>query len=440
MAKVALIYPYFRTKAPTELLFTPLGIAYLASQLHSLGINSKIFDCTFRTFEEFASSLNEYQPDIVGIYCMVTLSRNTFKIAEMVRSNIPGCLLVAGGPLPTLYPEHFDGPFDFVFRGEADLSFPRFCKDFNTSVISGVNQLSNLHLDTYPGLYTQQNGLKINNPPIHHTENEINSFPLPFRGDFDHASYQNAGLKKDGNKTTSIVTTYGCPFGCDFCSKPVFGNIFRKRNIDKTIEEVEQIRTLGYDTLWIADDNFTLDVNYLKEFCNRMIDQNMKWSCLSRVTGINIEIATLMKQAGCRRVYLGLESGSQETLQIMNKKATLEEGKKAISCFRTAGIEVGAFFIVGYPGETISSVEDTFRFALSQPLDEISFNVPFPLPGSRLFERVNGLNVNKDWNKENEATFVYKTEFDEAWIRRRIAETMEIFSKMSSLHSAAPVE
>src|SRR5512141_3502608 len=102
MPRVALVYPYFRTRAPTELLFAPLGVAYQAGQLRRLGIEVRIFDCTFSTFEQISESLHSYRPDIAGIYCMVTLSRHTFRIAEMIRKDLPECLLVAGGPLPTL--------------------------------------------------------------------------------------------------------------------------------------------------------------------------------------------------------------------------------------------------------------------------------------------------------------------------------------------------
>jgi radical SAM superfamily enzyme YgiQ (UPF0313 family) len=201
------------------------------------------------------------------------------------------------------------------------------------------------------------------------------------------------------------------------------------------LNEIEQIRQLGYDSLWIADDSFTLDLKYLREFCRRMTDRKIKWSCLSRVNGINLDIVRRMKLAGCSRVYLGLESGSQETLTLMNKKATLQDGINAVQLFHEAGIEVAAFFIVGYPGETISSVEKTFRLALSLPLDEISFNVPFPLPGSQLFERVSELEQERDWDKENEVTFVYRSEFDEDWLRGRIVETMHAFSEKKRVKS-----
>lgn len=428
MPRVALVYPYFRTRAPTELLFAPLGVALLATHLHEFGIEARVFDCTFSTFDQIRESLLDYKPDIVGVHSMVTLSRNTFRIARMVRTDLPGCLLVAGGPLPTLYPERFNARFDAVFRGEADVSFPLFCRDFLRLPNGSPRDLSSLPVAAYAGLFVQRDEFSIENPPIHHSEQELSSFPLPYRGDFDHGAYQQAGLLNDGKKTTSIITTFGCPFDCDFCSRPVFGRTFRRRGLESVLEEIEQIRQLGYDSLWIADDNFTLDLSYLKEFCRRMLGRNMTWSCLSRVTGLKPEIARMMRDAGCRRVYLGLESGSEETLRLMNKKATLVEGVRAVSIFHEVGIEVAAFFIVGYPGETVSSIEATFRLAISLPLDSISFNVPFPLPGSRMFERVAELDKNKDWDTENEVTFVYRSEFDEAWLRRRIEETTLAFA------------
>jgi anaerobic magnesium-protoporphyrin IX monomethyl ester cyclase len=428
MPRVALVYPYFRTRSATELLFPPLGIASLASQLHVLGIETKIFDCTFETFEGIQEKLTSYQPDIVGIYSMVTLSRNTFRIASMVRSDLPGSLLVAGGPLPTLYPERFGAFFDVVFRGESDLSFPRFCKDLPGSKLSGW-RLNELPLESYAGLFIQKDGFHIENPTIHHPEKELNSFPLPYRGDFDHAAYQQVWTQQNSPRTTSILITLGCPFSCDFCSRPIFGNLFRRRNLDLVFDEIEQIRHLGYDSLWIADDNFTLDIAYLKEFCRRMTGRKMEWSCLSRVTRIDEDLTRFMKASGCQRVYLGLETGNKDTLALMKKQATLEEGRNAVHLFHEAGIEVAAFFIVGYPQETVSAIEDTFRYALELPLDYISFNVPFPLPGSRLFDRVSQLDKDKDWETENEVTFVFKSEFDPGWLQRRIQQTMQAFAE-----------
>jgi anaerobic magnesium-protoporphyrin IX monomethyl ester cyclase len=428
MPKVALVFPYFRTRVPTEMLFPPLGAAALAAQLARTGVEARVFDGTFQTLGGIRQALKSYQPDVVGIYCMITLSRNTFQIAELVRNDLPEALLVAGGPLPTLYPDHFTGPFDAVFRGEADLSFPRFCRDY---LGQGLNRgtLARLALPSYEGLTIQNHNAQVSNPFVHYPESAIQAFPIPDRSHFDHAAYQAAWSEAEGFKTTSIMTTLGCPFSCDFCSRPVFGNVFRRRNLDAVFEEISQIRRLGYDSLWIADDNFTLDLEFARQFCERMEGQGLTWTCLSRVTGLDQALVRAMKRAGCRRVYLGLEAGSPETLKLMHKHATLDDGAAAVALFHAAGVETAAFFIVGYPGETTASIEATFRHALSLPLDKISFNVPFPLPGTKLFERVAGLDEAKDWNQENEVTFVYDSEFDPAWLRGRIRETMALFAE-----------
>src|SRR3990172_7034416 len=180
MSRVAIVFPYFGTRAPTEMLFPPLGAAFLTSQLRQLRIETRVFDCTFGSFRQLQRDLIAYQPEIVGIYSMVSFSRNTFRIAEMVRAHIPHSLLIAGGPLPTLYPERYSRYFDAVFRGEADLSFPRFCRDLLAQK-TPRQRLEDLSLDSYAGLFIQNHGVLVNNPTIHYTEREINSFPLPDR-------------------------------------------------------------------------------------------------------------------------------------------------------------------------------------------------------------------------------------------------------------------
>ncbi len=426
MGRVALIFPYFRTRAATELLFPPLGLAALAAQLRQLGLDTKVFDCTFGSFSRLRRDVRSFGPDIVGIASMVSLTRSTLRIAEMIRTDLPGSVLVAGGPLPTVFPGRYIGHVDAVFRGEADLSFPRFCADL--LAWGGMPAPDGLPLDSYPGLFIACDDLQVDNPTVHHSERELASFPLPDRSDFDHAAYQREWRRATGVAVTSIILSLGCPYGCDFCSKPVFGTMVRRRDLDVVFDEIDRLRTLGYDGLWIADDTFTLDLPYLEEFCRRIAARRMTWSCLSRADAVTTDIARLMKGAGCRRVHLGLESGSDATLQLMNKHVTVEEGRRAACIYREAGIEVAAFFIVGYPGETEASIEQTFALTLELPLDAISFNVPMPLPGSALYERLGRPDEGKDWTRENEITFVFSSDIDEAWLRRRVDETMRAFT------------
>ncbi len=426
-SRVALVFPYFRTRVATEMLLPPLGLAALSAQLRRHGLEARVFDCTFGTFDRLRADLRAYRPDIVGLSSMVSLTRNTVRIAEMVRAELPGCLVVAGGPLPTVFPHRYLGHVDAVFRGEADLSFPRFCADY-LGLPASPAELGELPLDAYAGLFVQDGDLHVDNPAVHHGESELAGFPLPDRSDFDHAAYQREWLRTSGRKVTSLLATFGCPYSCDFCSRPVFGSLVRHRDLDTVFAEIDQVRALGYDSLWIGDDIFTLESGYLEAFCRRIAPLGMTWTCLSRANGMGLATARSMKAAGCRKVYLGLESGNQTTLDLMRKQITVDQGVRATQLYREAGIDVAAFFIVGYPGETVASIEDTFRLALTLPLDEVSFTVPVPLPGSQLFERLGGSDEGRDWQRENEVTFLYPSEIDEAWLRRRVDETMRAFA------------
>jgi anaerobic magnesium-protoporphyrin IX monomethyl ester cyclase len=427
---VTLIYPYFRSKDPVEKLFPPLGIAYLAAQLRERGIPVTVTDCTFEDFATVIERTAESRPAIIGISIMVTMSRNAFDLLEALKERLPETLFVAGGPLPTVYPALFGEKFDAVFCGEGDVTFPRFCQDYLSSG-SSPRDLKTLDPASCPGLYISSGGQVRSSSPVHQPSSVLDLLPLPDRSVFDHPRYQAEMEKNTGLKQTTLMVTRGCPFSCDFCSKPVWGDLFRKPPLEKVFAEIEEIRSLGYTSLWIADDCFTLDPEYLTAFCREMIrrDVPVGWTCLSRVDQLTPELAGLMKRAGCIRVYLGLESGSNETLMLMNKKVTVEQGIRAVHLFSRAGIGTAGFFMVGYPGETIESIKKTFALALSLPLDEAWFTIPLPLPGTPLFARIADLRKWEDWAISNQVKFVYPSEFDEHWLEHRISDTMKAFRK-----------
>jgi anaerobic magnesium-protoporphyrin IX monomethyl ester cyclase len=424
MTKVLLIYPYFQTGKNQDILFPPLGISSLAARVKEEGISVKKLDCTFLTLDAAVSTACEYMPDIIGIYIMTTMSQNALVLLDKIKQSIESAIYIAGGPLPSLYPTKFAEKFDFVFQGEAAISFPDFCVDYS-KCRDKESFFMQMDSSRYPGIYSQQIG-GINEPPMHLSEEEINKQPNPDRNGFCHEMYQKLGVKKTGRKTASIMMTYGCPYHCDFCSKPIFGEEVRCRSLDRIFEEIHEIILFGYDSLWIADDTFTCNEGFLKDFCQRLIDEdlNLSWSCLSRVDGMSDDAYSLMKQSGCQKVYLGIESGNDSVLELMNKGTNTAMIRHAVAAFHENGLACHGFFIVGYPGETVATIEETFAFALSLKLDDVSFNVPYPLPGSKLFDRVSGLSAD-DWTVENETRFLYESEFDANWLQQRIEETID---------------
>jgi len=164
----------------------------------------------------------------------------------------------------------------------------------------------------------------------------------------------------------------------------------------------------------------------------------MEWECLSRVDTIDTETAQKMKQAGCVRVFFGIESGNDAVLALMNKKTTVDKARKAVFTTKSAEIQVGAFFIVGYPGETDKTILDTLKFASSLPLDYLSFTMPYPIPGTSLYDKVKDTIIFDDWNEPKHRTLtehklIYRSDFSEAKLKFAIVKGSVQFKLRKSL-------
>ena len=251
---------------------------------------------------------------------------------------------------------------------------------------------------------------------------DLDRIPFPARNLFDNRMYIDYWKKRFGYSATSVMTTRGCPFSCEFCSNAVFGTSYRERSSENVLNEVEETLALGYDQIHFADDVFTLNNRRIKQICEdiRMRGLEFKWECLARVDSIDKATADAMKNAGCDRVFFGIESGDESTLKLMKKRISLDQARNAVDAARSSGLKTGAFFILCYPGENDDTVLKTIRFATSLPLDYLSFTIAYPLPGTALYERVKSREV-KDWRLEpnllSDHSLIYESEFSEAKMR-----------------------
>jgi len=196
------------------------------------------------------------------------------------------------------------------------------------------------------------------------------------------------------------------------------------------VDEFEEIAALGYDRVWFSDDCFTLNRQHILDVCNELVRRKVSigWECLSRVDTMDKEVAQGMKKAGCIRVFFGIESGNDSVLGLMNKHITTSQAKSAVYAARAAGLKTGAFFIVGYPGETNETVLDTVRFASALPLDYLSFTLPYPIPGTPLYERVKDKDVSIEaWEEPKNYRLIrhkllYASGFSEGKLKFAIAK------------------
>ena len=392
--KISLIYPYFHPTNDNSIFrFPPLGLGYLAAALKKCGFQVDLVDCTFLTFSEAVDRVKRAKPEIIGFYSMFSMKKTTLELARTMKRESGGdcCLFVVGGPLPSWSPESFLDSFDVVAVGEGEETMIELAACVSKGIgFSGVRGL--VYRDGENTVRTDDRGFIRN----------LNSLAFPLRELFDNEAYKRYYLDRFGYSTSSMITSRGCPFSCDFCSRPIFGSDIRTRSIGNIVDEVEEIQALGYDRVWFADDCFTIDRKHLLGVCDEIVRRkvDIAWECLSRVDTMDGEVAKGMKRAGCLRVFFGIESGNDSVLSLMNKRITSSQAERAVFVAKNAGLQVGAFFIVGYPGETNKTVLDTVRFASGLPLDYLSFTLPYPIPGTPLYERVKDKDVFiEDWEE-----------------------------------------
>ena len=378
MSSLLLVYPYFRPRVDrSQFRFPPLGLLYVAAAARAAGHDVRVLDCTFLRREEAARLALAARADVVGISCLSTLEDDCVGLARLLRGRCR--LLVAGGPLPTCDPGRFLEDFDVVVRGEGEHTVVELMAAFDEGG----------DLAAVPGVVTPASRERGVSPP-RPFEQDLDALPFPARDLLPTASYIADGRRRKGAAVTTVMSTRGCPYACDFCSNVVFGASYRARSAGDVGDEIEQALGLGYDRISFADDVFTLERDRVAAVCEEVRRRRLRfaWECLGRVDGFDAQLARLLRSAGCDRVFFGIESGVDDVLRLMNKRTTAEQSRRAVLAAHEAGLRVGAFFILCYPGETDDTVLETLRFLTALPLGYAGLTVPYPLPGTGLYERM----------------------------------------------------
>jgi anaerobic magnesium-protoporphyrin IX monomethyl ester cyclase len=412
MTSVLLIYPFFKPRRDRSVFrFPPLGPGYIAASLQKAGHNVSLIDCTFLERKEALRRAMEVGADVVGIYCMTTMLDDCLWFADQLRRQ--SRLLMAGGPLPTCDPSAFMEHFDIVVRGEAEQTVVDLLEAFEQG--STFENVAGI-------VYRQEVGTAEESRITYTKERpfskNLDLIAFPARELLPNEQYIHYAKRKYGYSITTVMSTRGCPYRCEFCSNVVFGGSYRERSPENVLDEVEAALGLGYERISFADDVFTMKKERVVRICDEILKRGLqfKWECLGRVDALDAPTALKMKQAGCTRIYFGIESANEDILRLMNKKITAEQAQTAVTAAHSAGLEVGAFFILFYPGDTDDSVLETLRFATSLPLDYLGLSMPYPLPGTALFERVRG-RIKHDWHPDESPfgshVLIFEADFSE---------------------------
>jgi anaerobic magnesium-protoporphyrin IX monomethyl ester cyclase len=313
----------------------------------------------------------------------------SLKIAERAKKR--GVDVVMGGPHVTFFDEETLSTkwVDYVVRGEGEYI-----------MLDLVRHLSNgKSLEEIKGIsYRFQNRI-IKNPPAPFVK-DLDSIPFPARELLPLDRYTNTLY---GRYSSSMITSRGCPFNCEFCSCSAFSGIkWRTRSIENILKEIDLLyNKYGYRAINFLDDNFTLNPKRVTELCEKIIRRSwdLFWYAFSRVDAIvkNERMIQLMKKAGLSQIFIGFESGSQEVLDKIGKKVTVEKAYKAMEILKRHGVRVWGSFMIGALNETKEMIKETIRFAKKLNPQLSQFSILIPYPGTRLFEKVKDRLLTDDW-------------------------------------------
>lgn len=365
----------------------PLNIAYLASYLRQ-GIECEIsiLDAEIMglSYKEIKKFIEREKPEVVGITCPSPTMDHVLKICEIIKKEInANCITVVGGIHPTVLPyETIKNPFiDFLVAGEGEITFYELIKALKEK---------NDDFAEIDGLYFKQNNKIVANKPRQLIV-DLDTIPFPARDLFNLELYYSAPTKKVSNERAGpLLTARGCAFNCTHCiSHRMWGRNPRFRSVQNIVAEMEEcINRFGIREFNMIDDTFTLNEKRAMEICEEIIGRkwNISWVAMTRVNAISEKLAEKMKEAGCKKVLFGLESGSQKVLDLMRKQATIEMARKAVEMVNKQKMLVQASFMIGNVGETEETIQETIEFAKSLPLDNATFFITSPYPGTDLYE------------------------------------------------------
>jgi anaerobic magnesium-protoporphyrin IX monomethyl ester cyclase len=366
----------------------PLGLAYIAAvarRRHQVEIvDFNVGKNKWRTYPYGRF-------DVVGISADTSRYQIALKVAAVAKSK--GAIVVMGGPHVSFLDEEAlaSGVVDYVVRNEGEYSFLSLV-DF----LSGQGRFEDITGVSY------REGGRVARTPSAPPIADLDALPLPARDLLPLHLYKE---RMNGRPMTTVVTSRGCPFNCEFCSSSQFmGVSWRARSPENILAEVEELYTKhNYRAISFVDDNFTLNPARATKISEMIIAKgwDLVWAAMSRVDTIvkNPGMIRTMARAGFRWTFIGFESGSQEALDAYGKKAVVGDALKAMDILRENGVEVTGAFILGAPAETKAMMQETIRFARRLNPRRAQFSILTPYPGSKLYNDVKHRLLTTDWER-----------------------------------------
>jgi len=384
----------------------PLSLCYIASYLLKYGKQVDILDTAKLrlSIADIKKKISEYEPDIIGFHTVTPYIDLVKFLAAQIKSVWPNILIIAGGP-------HFMGePVNDIENSQLDIAVVGEGEQICLEIVEGMEQsqaddfLLNIALNIKGIVYKKNKNIYVN--PARELINDINTFPLPARHLLPSLhTYKVSAAQYKRLPSTGMLTARGCPFKCTFCVCSVSRQKVRNHSIEYVMAEVDElIYRYGIRDIAFIDDVFAIDKNRTYKICNELAKRKDKitWSSNVRIGLIDKEILKYMKDSGCWMVLVGVESGNQEILNRIKKQIKLEQAEQLSSWCKELGLMFHPNFILGHPGETVDTINQTIKFARKLHSHFPLFTIMTPYPGTELWNTAEQYGT---INKENFSDF-----------------------------------
>jgi len=395
--------------------YPPLGLLYLSAWLKKEGYPNDIYDSTFGNLEALKSVIEKDRPEVIGIYSTLMTKTNVLKIISYIKENpaLKHTAIVIGGPDARHHAGNYlNHGVDVIIPGEGEQTLTETIKVFEKGNTEGLSKINGIVFKSSVGVVTTT-------PQANHLD--LDQLPFPERGKIDMDVYLGKWKTAHGYSSINVNTMRGCPYSCNWCSKAIFGNTSRRRNPESVVKEMVLLRDQYQpDQIWFTDDVFTINRKWMREFNNLLTQYKVliPYECISRSDCLDDEILDLLKSSGCKKIWIGAESGSQKVIDLMDRRINIANTIAIINQSREKGIPTGTFIMLGYPGETKSDIIKTAKYLKKASPDELTIGLAYPISGTKLFEQVeNDFSQPYNWETTTEREIVFKRTYSQRFYR-----------------------
>jgi radical SAM superfamily enzyme YgiQ (UPF0313 family) len=395
--------------------YPPLGTLYAASYLRERGRSVELFDAMLaESVGEWGQALERERPRVAVIYedsfnylskmCLLRMREAALEMIDLARD--AGCPVVVSGSDATDHPDlYLARGAAAVILGEGELTLA----DLVDRMLSGTT------VADVPGIAHLDASGAVCRSASRPFIRSLDDLPFPAWDLVDVDRYRDIWRSRHGYHSMNLATTRGCPYHCNWCAKPIYGQRYAVRSPAAVVQEMVWLQHhFAPDHLWIVDDVFGLKPGWVEEFAHLVHETKirMPFRCLMRADQVTPAVAGALASAGCRMVWMGAESGSQRVLDAMEKGLRVDDIRAASRSLRGAGIDVGFFLQFGYPGETWDDIEATLQLTREMQPNDIGVSVSYPLPGTRFYDRVREeLGQKQNWIDSSDLTTMYRATF-----------------------------